>query len=110
MGKPPGHTRRSSCIQAPTAAPPAPTPIIYRHGKRNVQLHFGGILPIRCPTADDSHFSGLAVFAGSLEEANAIMDAAPPSKPRAHLRDPSGAQFLTDDEAAAYGRYTGAPS
>ena len=28
----------------------------------------------------------------------------PPSKPRAHLRDSSGAQFLTDDEAAAYGR------
>jgi len=51
--------------------------IIYRHGKRNVQLHFGGILPIVCPTADDSQFSGLAVFAGSLEEASAIMDADP---------------------------------
>ena len=51
--------------------------IIYRHGKRNVQLHSGGILPIGCPAADDSQFSGLAVFAGSLEEANAIMDAAP---------------------------------
>ena len=25
--------------------------IIYRHGKRNVQLHFDGILPIVCPTA-----------------------------------------------------------
>jgi hypothetical protein len=43
--------------------------IIYRHGRRNVRLHFGGILPIVCPTADDSQFSGLAVFAGSLEEA-----------------------------------------
>jgi hypothetical protein len=50
---------------------------IYRHGKRNVQLHFDGILPTVRPTADDSQFSGLAVFAGSLEEANAIMDAAP---------------------------------
>ena len=36
-------------------------------GKRNVQLHSGGILPIVCPTADDSQFSGLAVFAGSLD-------------------------------------------
>ncbi len=51
--------------------------IIYRHGKRNVQLHFGGTLPIVCPAADDSQFNGLAVFAGSLEKANAIMDAAP---------------------------------
>ena len=41
--------------------------IIYRHGKRNVQLHFDGILPIVCPTADDSQFSGLAVFAGCLD-------------------------------------------
>ncbi|MGO8893904.1 MAG: hypothetical protein ACLQB1_30075, partial [Streptosporangiaceae bacterium] len=48
-----------------------------RHGKRNVQVHFGGTLPILYPTADDSQFSGLAVFAGSLEEANAIMDADP---------------------------------
>ncbi len=56
--------------------------IIYRHGKRNVQLHFGGILPIVCPTADDSQFSGLAVFAGSLEEANAIMDADPRRRSR----------------------------
>ena len=41
--------------------------IIYRHGKRNGQLRFDGILPIVCPTADDSQFSGLAVFAGSLD-------------------------------------------
>ena len=34
---------------------------------RYVQLHFDGILPIVCPTADDSQFSGLAVFAGSLD-------------------------------------------
>ena len=59
----------------PAAAPPGP--IIYRHGKRNVRLHFGAMLPIVCPTADDSQSSGLAVFAGSLEEANAIMDARP---------------------------------
>ena len=32
-----------------------------------------------CPAADDSQFRGLPVFAGSLEEANAIMNAAPPS-------------------------------
>ena len=42
-----------------------------------ILLHFDGILPIVCPTADDSQFSGLAVCAGSLEEANAIMDAGP---------------------------------
>ena len=41
--------------------------IIYRHGKRNVPLRFDGILPIVCPAADDSQFSGLAVFAGSLD-------------------------------------------
>ena len=42
-----------------------------------MQLHFDGILPLVCPTADDSQFSGLAVFAGSLQEANAIMGADP---------------------------------
>jgi len=62
--------------RAPSRAAGADS-IIYRHGKLNVQLHFGGILPIGCPTADDSQFRGLAVFAGSLEEANAIMDADP---------------------------------
>ena len=41
--------------------------IICRHGQRNGQLRFDGILPIVCPTADDSQFSGLAVFAGSLD-------------------------------------------
>ncbi len=41
--------------------------IIYRHSKRNGQLRFDGILPIVCLTADDSQFSGLAVFAGSLD-------------------------------------------
>ena len=65
----PGPNRRAADADADS--------IIYRHGKRNVQLHSGGILPIVCPTADDSQFSGLAVFAGSLEEANAIMDADP---------------------------------
>jgi hypothetical protein len=64
-------------ILHPGPAAADPDSIIYRHGRRNVRLHFGGILPIVCPTADDSQFSGLAVFAGSLEEANAIMDADP---------------------------------
>ena len=63
----PGPSRRAAAADA----------IIYRYGKRNVQLHFDGILPIVCPTADDSQFSGLAVLAGSLEEANAITDADP---------------------------------
>jgi len=60
--------------------------IIYRHGRRNVQLHFDGILPIACPTADDSQFNGLAVFAGSLEEANAIRGCRPrrPSRVLTH--------------------------
>jgi len=63
-----------------------------------------------CPTANDSQFSALAVFAGSLLEANAIIDADPPSKPRAHLRDPSGAQFLTDDKGRGVWAVRRAPS
>ena len=66
----PGPNRRAADADADS--------IIYRHGKPGErELHFGGILPIVWPTADDSQFSGLAVFAGSLEEANAIMDADP---------------------------------
>ena len=41
--------------------------IIYRPGKRSGQLRFDGILPIGRPAADDSQFSGMAVFAGSLD-------------------------------------------
>jgi hypothetical protein len=77
MGKPPGQLHGGDPASRPGRRAAGADSIIYRHGKRNVQLHSGGILPIVCPAADDSQFSGLAVFAGSLEEASAIMDAAP---------------------------------
>jgi hypothetical protein len=51
--------------------------IIYQHGMRNAQMHLDGTLPIVCPTADTSDFSGLGIFNGSPDEITAIMDADP---------------------------------
>jgi len=51
--------------------------IIYRHGMRNICLHLDGTLPIVCPTTDNSHFSGLGVFAANPDHVATIMDADP---------------------------------
>jgi len=51
----------------PAAAPPTPTRSSTGTASENGQLQFDGILPIACRAADDSQFSGLAVFAGSLD-------------------------------------------
>jgi hypothetical protein len=51
--------------------------IIYEHGMRNVGLYLDGTLPVVCPSADVSDFSGLSVFDGTPDEVTAIMDADP---------------------------------
>ena len=51
--------------------------IIYSHGKRNVQLHMAGIMPIVCPVNDGSGISGTCVFDTTPEEAELIMSRDP---------------------------------
>lgn len=51
--------------------------IIYRHGMRNTRLYLDGTMPIVCPTADHSDFSGVGIFDATPETAAAIMDADP---------------------------------
>lgn len=51
--------------------------IVYQHGMRNARLHLDGTLPIVCPTADASDFSGLGVFDGTPDQVTSIMDADP---------------------------------
>ena len=51
--------------------------IIYQHGMRNARMHLDGTLPIVCPTADVSDFSGLGIFDRTAAEITTIMDADP---------------------------------
>lgn len=51
--------------------------IIYRHGMRNTRLWLDGTMPIVCPTADRSDFSGVGIFDAEPETVSAIMDADP---------------------------------
>lgn len=51
--------------------------IIYRHGMRNTRLYLDGTMPIVCPTADRSDFSGVGIFDATPETVAAIMDADP---------------------------------
>jgi hypothetical protein len=53
------------------------TATIMAHGKRNYRLHLAGLLPVVCPVADGTDVSGIGIFAASLEETAAILDADP---------------------------------
>lgn len=46
--------------------------VIYRHGRRNMQLRLAGLLRVVCPVADDSELAGVAVFDATVEECDAI--------------------------------------
>ena len=47
--------------------------IVWEHGRRNLALRAEGKLPIVCPTTDESDWAGVAIFAASPEDADAIM-------------------------------------
>ncbi|HEV2216510.1 MAG TPA: hypothetical protein VGV88_02950 [Candidatus Dormibacteraeota bacterium] len=46
--------------------------VIYRHGRRNMQLRLAGLLRVVCPVADDSELAGVAVFDATPKECDAI--------------------------------------
>lgn len=48
-------------------------PIIWEHGRRNMQLNEAGILAVVLPIRDDSEFAGVGVFALDIDETNAVM-------------------------------------
>ena len=51
--------------------------IIYKHGRRNVQLHLAGLMPVVCPISDGSGISGTCVFDATPEEVEMIMSRDP---------------------------------
>jgi hypothetical protein len=52
-------------------------PIVWEHGRRNFELRADGVLAIVCPVTDDSQWSGIGIFNGSVDEVTAIMDGDP---------------------------------
>ena len=46
--------------------------VIYRHGRRNMQLRLAGLLRVVCPVADDSQYAGVGIFDATPEDCDAI--------------------------------------
>ena len=51
---------------------PAVATVIYRHGRRNMQLRLAGLLRVVCPVVDDSDVAGVGIFDATPEECDAI--------------------------------------
>ena len=47
--------------------------IVWEHGRRNFALRAQGMLPIVCPTTDESEWAGIGIFDVTPEEAERIM-------------------------------------
>lgn len=51
--------------------------VIWEHGRRSFGLRDDGVLAVVLPVADDSDVCGVGVFAATVEEARALMEADP---------------------------------
>ena len=63
--------------QGPNYASEGAGKIIWEHARRNFQHRDEGILSIVCPVADDSHWSGVGIYNGTVEEIVALMEGDP---------------------------------
>jgi len=61
----------------PNYDPERSRPIIWEHGRRNMQLNDEGILPIVCPANDDSTLCGMGIFDAEPDRVAEIMDGDP---------------------------------
>jgi hypothetical protein len=52
-------------------------PIMWEHGRRNLELRADGVLSIVCPIMDDSPLCGVAVYAGTIDEVRTIVEGDP---------------------------------
>lgn len=51
--------------------------IIWEHGRRNMELHADGVLPIVCPVRDGTDMAGVCVFAQTPERVREILEGDP---------------------------------
>ena len=58
--------------KTPKYSRPAADPIVREHGRRNMALQRSGLMPIVCPSRDDSDLSGVCIFTVSPERAAEI--------------------------------------
>jgi hypothetical protein len=52
-------------------------PIVWEHARRNFSLRADGRLAIVCPVTDDSEWSGIGIFDGTVDEVIEIMEGDP---------------------------------
>ena len=58
-------------------ADPGAMAVVWEHGRRNHALRAEGIMPIVCPTPDDSELAGIGIFNAEPAEVARIMDQDP---------------------------------
>jgi hypothetical protein len=56
---------------------PGADAVVWEHGRRNFELRADGRLAIVCPVTDDSDWSGIGIFTGTVEEVTQLMDGDP---------------------------------
>lgn len=75
-----GKTRAYTFLllkRTPRLAEPSAMELVWEHGRRNHALRAEGIMPIVCPTPDDSELAGIAIFNAEPAEVARIMDQDP---------------------------------
>jgi len=60
--------------EGPSRSGPEADAIVWEHGRRNFALRAAGVLAIVCPVIDDSVWSGVGIFEGTIEETARVMD------------------------------------
>jgi hypothetical protein len=61
----------------PNMGSPETPGLIWEHGRRNLGLRDGGVMPVVCAVDDDSDLCGIAVLDVEPEEARRVMDGDP---------------------------------
>jgi hypothetical protein len=64
-------------MAGPAYGTEAARPIVWEHGRRNLELRADGVMNIVCPVMDDSPLCGLAIHAGTVDEVRTIVEGDP---------------------------------
>jgi hypothetical protein len=66
--------------KGPNYRRPDVDPVIWEHGRRNMALEQAGLLPVVCPTADETDFSGIGILTVPVDRATEILEQDPAIK------------------------------
>ena len=60
--------------RGPNYRRPDVDPVIWEHGRRNMALWEAGLLPVVCPSADETDFAGVGILTVPVDRATEILE------------------------------------